>query len=382
MVLGFDPFYINIITLIITGILLLLTSGLNNKANLLLSFAMFNAAYVFIAVYSYIKCNYELYLHLHPYNVAAVLFLYPSFNQYLQYITPDKRFKYKMFLPGVIIGILSAIIYYVFLDYNERLYFFGQYRLNKTTDSFGLQLAQVFRIINLVVLFVQMFWCFYNSRINLKRYQEYLNDTISNPWIAKINRARVFNILFVIMGLLTILFYSVNPAKLFGTNNSLLYPFYFLALVFVLIGAAELNRKYLNLNVISDTSIDDCSNISDEKLNSDKKKLKTDLLNYIESFKPYINPGLTINDLVNVLGTNRSYLSSVINSEFGVNFAGFINQYRFKMAEQLIIKNPNETLDSIALQSGFGSLASFNRAVHQFTGMSPREFKKSVLQSA
>ncbi|PHN06890.1 helix-turn-helix domain-containing protein [Flavilitoribacter nigricans] len=91
--------------------------------------------------------------------------------------------------------------------------------------------------------------------------------------------------------------------------------------------------------------------------------------------KPYLNPNLTLSELARQLQTNTSVLSRVINQGFQQNFNDFINSYRVEAVKERLERGDHLqlTLLSIALDCGFNSKATFNRAFKKFTGKSPRE---------
>ena len=91
----------------------------------------------------------------------------------------------------------------------------------------------------------------------------------------------------------------------------------------------------------------------------------------------YLEPELTLSDLANRLKTNVSLLSSVINGGYGKNFNDFVNEFRVEEFKKQR-KNPDNkhlSLLGIALDCGFNSKATFNRAVRKFTGNSPKNFE-------
>ena len=44
----------------------------------------------------------------------------------------------------------------------------------------------------------------------------------------------------------------------------------------------------------------------------------------------YLQADISLTNVSRILGTNRSYLSSIINNKFGMNFNAYVNQYRVK----------------------------------------------------
>ena len=61
---------------------------------------------------------------------------------------------------------------------------------------------------------------------------------------------------------------------------------------------------------------------------------------YMRENKPYLDSGLKITDLTLHFHTNRTYLSSFINNNYGMNFCRYINSLRMREFEQLR-KNPD-----------------------------------------
>lgn len=99
---------------------------------------------------------------------------------------------------------------------------------------------------------------------------------------------------------------------------------------------------------------------------------------YMVESRSYLNPSYTIEDMAVEMGTNRRYLSQVINEKFGVNFNSFINELRIKEARRMLVdpKYYNLSLQGIAESVGFLSRASFNDAFKKFTGLTPSYFMK------
>lgn len=63
----------------------------------------------------------------------------------------------------------------------------------------------------------------------------------------------------------------------------------------------------------------------------------------------------------------------------GKTFNEYLNEYRVKKAEFLL--NSSKKLSEIALESGFESISSFNRAFKKYCHCSPSEFRKGLIVS-
>ncbi len=97
--------------------------------------------------------------------------------------------------------------------------------------------------------------------------------------------------------------------------------------------------------------------------------------------KGYTAHGVTIINVAKILNTNRTYLSSHINSQTGMNFNMWINQLRIQESQRLMIEYPEKSLSFIAEKLGYSEISSFSRQFLKFTGTSPSVWKKSNSQA-
>lgn len=90
----------------------------------------------------------------------------------------------------------------------------------------------------------------------------------------------------------------------------------------------------------------------------------------------YTDPGLTLPLMAKALCSNSSTISRVVNHHFGMNFNDYVNSVRVRFVRQALDENLHlrQTLLSIALENGFNSKATFNRAFRKHTGFTPTEY--------
>ncbi|MBS1554832.1 MAG: helix-turn-helix transcriptional regulator [Bacteroidetes bacterium] len=90
----------------------------------------------------------------------------------------------------------------------------------------------------------------------------------------------------------------------------------------------------------------------------------------------YLNPELTLNDVVKVTGIPQKTISAVLNQHAGKSFNEFVNEYRVEEVKRRLSGSYPEhlTITGIAFECGFNSQATFQRTFKQFTGVSPTEF--------
>lgn len=109
-------------------------------------------------------------------------------------------------------------------------------------------------------------------------------------------------------------------------------------------------------------------------------QIHTQVLSFMLTHRPYLDQELSLFKLAEELTLSPNHLSQVINSLQGQNFYDFVNQYRVEEVKQLMAgpKIAQMTLLGLAMEAGFKSKASFNRAFKKFTNMTPSEYKQEL----
>ena len=96
----------------------------------------------------------------------------------------------------------------------------------------------------------------------------------------------------------------------------------------------------------------------------------------MDTSKPFLSPGVRMNDIATAIGTNTSTLSNIINRRFNMSFTELINSYRVRYALEYITKNPDVASDKLKRECGFNTTSTFINAFHRHTGMTPGEYLK------
>lgn len=95
---------------------------------------------------------------------------------------------------------------------------------------------------------------------------------------------------------------------------------------------------------------------------------------WIHTEKPYLNADFRLLDLRQVLPLNRTYLSQLINSEYGCSFYQWVSRLRIEEAKRLMTEHPGMTMEEVAEQCGFSSARSFYRTFSREMDMTPTEW--------
>ncbi len=97
----------------------------------------------------------------------------------------------------------------------------------------------------------------------------------------------------------------------------------------------------------------------------------------IHQDKVYLNAQLSLTDLANHIGTNRTYLSRYINNYKATPFINYINNFRCEEAQRLLKdKDNNLSMMEISERSGFASYSTFRRVFKQKYGYAPSQSRR------
>lgn len=92
------------------------------------------------------------------------------------------------------------------------------------------------------------------------------------------------------------------------------------------------------------------------------------------------DPELSLATLARRLGTNTAYLSRALNEGLGLSFSAFVNGLRSRAVAAAIDAGDARPLLDLALDAGFASKASFNRAFQAELGCSPSTYRRASSQ--
>lgn len=365
-----------IVPLILSGILFL-SSERNNKPKLFLAIYMLVIAFVFGANYYYFSHEYIVYSYFHSLHIASVLLIYPGAYVYVKLLIEPNIKTRKLLIhlyPSLFFLLSSALVFFPFLSASERIYFLTEYRFHPDFSDKWLKLLYYIRIANILTLFIQVF--LYSGLIfkSLRKHKREMSNLFSNPEKFQLSWLKMFNVALAMSAFISVFLYTVNPVKLFGDERFLSYPLLLIALILWFLGIMGNNQNYFSvqLNVTPDRN--DLNNGS-----KDFEKLNMALINYIKIEKAYLNPDLKIWDVSTKLGTNRTYISKLINSRYKQSFSSFVNSYRVEEAKRLIDLDPSQTLAQICEASGFGSLPSLSRTFCDFYGVKITQYRKTLI---
>ena len=94
----------------------------------------------------------------------------------------------------------------------------------------------------------------------------------------------------------------------------------------------------------------------------------------------YVQQGLTIKELSEILYTNRTYLSAYIKTTYKMTFREWITSLRLEYAKNILKEHPEINIQKLAESSGFLSRSNFIKLFTKKEGCTPAKWKKANLK--
>ena len=149
------------------------------------------------------------------------------------------------------------------------------------------------------------------------------------------------------------------------------------AAIFFLVSALAITMTKVDANILTSASPTKLREEEMRKLSQNGQRID----DMMHKEKMFLKPDLKLSNIVTRLPISEASTRKLIHTEFGCeHFRTFINRYRIQYAISLL-NDPercDEKLIAIAFDSGFASMASFQRAFKRETGNTPSTWRKQV----
>lgn len=143
------------------------------------------------------------------------------------------------------------------------------------------------------------------------------------------------------------------------------------------------NLVKANLNWLEETRQEEGrmkADVTAKEIPDERKNIYLDKLDRLmKEDKIYREADLTLEKAAMMVGTNRTYLSQIINEKTGSSYSTYVNEFRLCEAME-ILSNPDckDPMKAVAAKVGFASLSNFYTLFKQKTGISPAVFQKTA----
>ncbi|WP_163223460.1 helix-turn-helix domain-containing protein [Bacteroides sp. 214] len=346
-------------------------------------FVLSACSFVWIMILGGIE-NYKLYYKLDIVDITLTLTIFPLLYLYFWALNTKDTLtwrQYAWFLPGLILGGISAILYLCMgeeqsVEYiqtvieNQDTYQFTPGTLQWLLYVVSLQIfSVVFAIQIIIVLFL--------STLNVIRYKKGIQNFFSNLEGKSIENNRA-----VLIGLFVFLVIALSATFLWGVSHEAYYSAKYIAMgltgvcIFYM-GHHVYNTKFILQHIAEgELSMEEYEPLEKEDEGTHLNRVLVRFNQLIDEKQFFLRPTLTLDDIAVELHSNRTYISRIINEEFHSNFYEFISRKRVEFAKELMMKNPQLPQEQVATMSGFVHASTFSRTFKNQTGLTFSQWKK------
>ncbi|MDJ0643542.1 MAG: AraC family transcriptional regulator [Erythrobacter sp.] len=298
-----------------------------------------------------------------PTNLTLVFgpLLYFHARQLMAGIAPPSQFL--LLVPGAIYWLYQLWAFTMLGDYRSKWAFNDAYHE-----------PYVVPLVNLGAIALGA-WALIEVWRMRRRYMQWLDanrsdgDDFEPTWIRH----------FLILGIAAATIWLVEQLAFLSFNLTYFDAFWWdiAALFFVMLlsleALARLNQPYPKMLAPDAISIEELmeATATERDWIAEGERLRTQVIEngwHLES-------SLSLQTLSRRFGMNQAYVSRALNQGLEMSFSHFVNGLRIEHAKPMVLREEVNLLD-VALSSGFGSKASFNRAFKFHAGTSPSEYRR------
>ena len=134
----------------------------------------------------------------------------------------------------------------------------------------------------------------------------------------------------------------------------------------------QLGRDVVSMEGKQEKKMSQTFNIDDEKERDILEKLIV-----LEEKKYFLDPNYNQQNVAKKIKTNTTYLSNVVNKNFGKTFSEYSNELKINYAIEQLINNPvyrKYSTQAIAESVGYKNANSFTISFKKRAGMTPAQF--------
>ena len=318
------------------------------------------------------------------YSDASIALLYgPLFYFYVRALIKKVSFSAKDLLHFIPFTVHFLIILPAFLlDHDSKVRAYeaflslGFTRSYQPLLTYGLKIIQY---ISYLILCIQI----------IRKYKNEIRDHLSNTY--KTDLSWLMNLFIINSGFLFLLFAALilHATGVFTMNHYFTRISYLWDMAIILIMSIMAIRQSPVFQVPelkeepknAESTTEETEKYGSARLEKETvESVLKELIKFVEKEKPYLDPELTVSTLGEKLSLQRHIISQVINSGLNMNFFSFINGYRIQEAKKMFNsqKYNDKNIIEIAYLSGFTSKSHFNLSFKKATGLTPKEFRKSI----
>lgn len=271
------------------------------------------------------------------------------------------------FIPGLLYILFSVVAFVSDALILNEFYFYASGRdldLNPVHQFVGTAWVLVYLLIS-----IHLYYTYRQIIVNEFSFA----DTISYGWLK-----RFLLVLSVIM-MARIIFLLIYPD--WGNFGAKFWYYVIFSVLFYYIALTGLMNT-IRLSVPFALLKDQPGPLEEHPVRSieDLDEWKEKLSNRLVQKALFRNPLLTLTDIADEMSISRRQVSAIINQGFGMNFNDYVNSFRIDEIKNRFANGEAEdfTVLGIALEAGFNSKTTFNRAFKKYTGSTPKSYLQKL----
>lgn len=318
----------------------------------------------------FMTCGLDYELFGQPLLSSSFLLFNPAFYLYISALTrPTFTLKWVQLLhlvPYVFFEILAYVVQEPFsLDV-----FFIQDKNFMCRMIFGLSTLLSWSIYNPLGMRLV-----HKHRLHLRNERSNIEKNDNLGWVLGVG---IFYAVYCILALLitaTAYFNDSHPLSPHIYNYSMLL---FMVFVLSFYGLRqEVVAKQLLVEEIATVPYQNSTLSS-----ATKQNIKEKIVAYFENDKGYLNPDLNMDLLSTILEIPKYQITEVLNTEIGLNFFQYVNNYRVETVKSMLADPANKfSIEAMGYDAGFSSKSSFYTVFKNLTGETPLSYRNANMKT-
>jgi AraC-like DNA-binding protein len=331
--------------------------------------------------------QYDLFAFTDNIWVFTSLSSYPLYYYYIRLLTREIRIDWRwswILLPAMVLSIFSFVIYFAMSPEELNLFVRGvMYHEQGFTGPYP-------QLVRLQVLRTTLFKAFFLVQVILSvwfgyrlivRYNKEVKEFYSNTGGKDLSSVKWILFAFLFASVVSLVSNVIGKDFFVDKGPLIAFPALTHSLFLFFIGYVGYHQNF----TVADFT-NDVNDYRKKRLRATERKqpalsdriTKQHLSDLLRKNELYKNPELRITDIALMAGTNRTYISRIVNEEMQTNFCDWVNGFRIEYVKG-IMKNPeydNLSMLQIAEMSGFSSLSAFYRVFKAKEGIAPGEYRE------
>lgn len=239
-------------------------------------------------------------------------------------------------------------------------------------------LFDVLIILQIIFITLMLIVGLHRNLFSFKKIPEYIKE----------RRVSSYNMLFIVVLLFILMIgFKILQGRYFFLHHTGMLVFYNLGISVLIASLTTLGLFYagkqLHFGMVDVDAIiatqPDVYELKRIEIESQQEKdapakpseLRRKFDSYFVEGKAFLDPDMSIEKLCADLGTNRTYISVMMNKEIGLPFREYLNKCRIDHAKSLMKCQSGLSLEMVAIKSGFKSASQFSKKFKEEVGVSP-----------